>query len=200
MLYKCILLLSLILLLLLLSLLLYFLQWTEIHYILRCESFVYIFLSAVLPFGRLDSSPSTSSDCSKASVSSLTNGNSEDKSHSDEKIKVNGGLVTGAPSPPDVKENSVKPEASYDPAKVPKCLILENGIETTAEEKNASITSSPEAISSCGENELMIIDQSPPTKVNRKSKVRSLIRFCYYKYITTQCHHVALNYCIFQGL
>ena len=99
------------------------------------------------------------------------------KSHGHEKIKVNGGLVTGAPSPPDVKENLVKPEASHDPAIVPKCLILENGIETTAGEKNASISSSPEAILSYGENELMIIDQSPPTKVNRKSKVRSLIRF-----------------------
>ena len=122
----------------------------------------------MLPFSVLPSS--TSPGSSKASVSLQTNGTTSSNSESkppatcEEKPKVNGGLVTGAPSPPDVKESAVKSQASPDPVKVSKSLNLENSVEKAS---GQSSESSPEAKpSSQMENELMIIDQSPPAKVN----------------------------------
>lgn len=74
----------------------------------------------MLPFSVLTSTSLTSPGCFKPSVSSKNNvigdNNSESKPpESGEKApQTNGGLVTGAPSPPDVKDNSVKPQISTD--------------------------------------------------------------------------------------
>ncbi|XP_078367625.1 uncharacterized protein LOC144651533 [Oculina patagonica] len=133
---------------------------------------------AVLPFSVLTSSSLTSPGPFKTSVSTknsiVSSSNSESKSSEscDKKPQASGGLVTGAPSPPDAKENSVKPQTTTDPSKVCKNLGLENDEDTTSGTKDADSVSSPESNSSShNEEELMIIDQSPPAKVNTTNKL-----------------------------
>lgn len=132
----------------------------------------------MLPFSVLTSTSLTSPGCFKPSVSSKNNvigdNNSESKPpESGEKApQTNGGLVTGAPSPPDVKDNSVKPQISTDPSKVSKNLGLENKEERTSGQRDSNSISSPESNSSShNEDELMIIDQSPPANVAVNTKV-----------------------------
>ena len=128
------------------------------------------FIAAVLPFSVLTSTSLTSPGPFKPSVSSKNNvirdNNSESKPpvSGEKSLQTNGGLVTGAPSPPDVKDNSVKPQISTDPSKVSKNLGLENKEERTSERRDSNNISSPESNSSShNEDELMIIDQSPPS-------------------------------------
>ena len=140
-----------------------------------CVCLIYVVaVAAVLPFSTLHPSPLTSPG---SSTSILPQSNSTSSNSSENKPfqtlketpKVTGGLVTGAPSPPDVKENVVTPQPTPDPAKVSKSLVLENGAETSCR-RNTSSCSSPEANScSCEEDELMITDHSPPAK----NKVRN---------------------------
>lgn len=126
----------------------------------------------MLPFPVLTSSSSTSPGPFKSSVSPKNNvisdTNSENKPP---KPQVTGGLVTGAPSPPDVKENPVKPQTATYPSKVAKNLVLENKEDTSSGQRDANSISSPESNSSShNEDELMITDQSPPAKVDDNDK------------------------------
>ena len=132
----------------------------------------------MLPFSVSTSTSLTSPGPFKPSVSSKNNvigdNNSECKLPvSGEKApQTNGGLVTGAPSPPDVKENSVKPQTSTDPSKVSKNLGLENKEERTSGQRDLNNISSPESSSSShNEDELMITDQSPPANVDVNTKI-----------------------------
>ena len=132
----------------------------------------------MLPFSVLSSASLTSPGPIKPSVSykiNVTGDNSSESkpSESDEKVpQTNGGLVTGAPSPPDVKDNSVKPQISSDSSKVSKNLGLENKEERTSGERHSNSISSPESSSSShNDDELMIIDQSPCAKVDVNTKI-----------------------------
>lgn len=136
------------------------------------------FIAAVLPFSVLTSTSLTSPGPFKPSVSSENNvigdNNSESKPvvSGEKSPQTNGGLVTGAPSPPDVKDNSVKPQISTDPSKVSKNLGLENKEERTSGQWDSNNLSSPESNSSShNEDELMIIDQSPPANVDVNAKI-----------------------------
>lgn len=137
------------------------------------------FIAAVLPFSALTSSSLTCPGPFKPSVSSKNNvirsNHSESKpTESGEKVpQASGGLVTGAPSPPDVKENSVQPQITTAPSKVSKNLSLESKEDRTSGQKDANSISSPESNSSShNEDELMIIDQSPPTNVDASKKIK----------------------------
>ena len=132
----------------------------------------------MLPFSVLNSTSLTSPGPLKPSVSSKNNlvgdNNSESKPpESGEKVPpTNGGLVTGAPSPSDVKGNPVKPQISTDSSKVSNNLGLENKEERTSGERDSSGISSPESSSSShNDDELMIIDQSPSANVDVNTKI-----------------------------
>ena len=138
----------------------------------------------MLHFSALSSSPSSFPVSSNTSISPQNIGSCDTSSEiskptqtCEEKPRINGGLVTGAPSPPDVKEGSSKSQPIPDPAKVFKSLNLENGMRTASGQdmRLMSSVASPEAKSgSHMEDELMVVDQSPPPKINN-NKVRSVI-------------------------
>ena len=151
----------------------YFLELHNAHIYCYSSFFFFLSFSAVLPFSVLPSSSLTSPGSFKTSVSTTNNDIKRNNSTSkpsescEENPQASGGLVTAAPSPPDTKENSVKPQIAADPSKVSKNLGLENKENTTSEPKDTNSISSPESNnSSHSEEELMIIDQSPPPKVN----------------------------------
>ena len=128
----------------------------------------------MLPFSVLTPTSLPSPGPFKPSISSKNNVISESKPpESGEKApQTNGGLVTGAPSPPDVKDNSVKPQISTDPSKVSKNLGLENKEDRTSGQRDSNSISSPESNSSShNEEELMIVDQSPPANVDVETKI-----------------------------
>ena len=135
----------------------------------------------MLHFSALSCSPSTFPVSSNTSISPQNIGSCDTSSEiskptqtCEEKPRINGGLVTGAPSPPDVKEGSSKSQPISDPAKVSKNLNLENGMNTASGQDMSSVAS-PEAKSgSHMDDELMVVDQSPPPKINN-NKVRSVI-------------------------
>ena len=132
----------------------------------------------MLPFSVLTSSSLTSPGPFKPSVSSkntvIGGNNSESKppDSSEKAPQTNGGLVTGAPSPPDVKDNPVKLQISTDPSKVSKNLGLEDKEDRTSRQRDSNSISSPESNSSShNEDELMLIDQSPPANINVNTKI-----------------------------
>ena len=132
----------------------------------------------MLPFSVSTSSSLTLPGSFKTPVSTKNNvirsNNSESKSSecSEKNPQASGGLVTGAPSPPDVKENSVKPQTTTDLSNISKSLVLENKENITSGQKDTNSISSPESTSSShNEEELMVIDQSPPAKVNITNKL-----------------------------
>lgn len=84
-----------------------------------------------------------------------------------ENHKVNGGLVTGAPSPPDTKNATCIPQSAI----VSQSLVLNNGIEMACGQGTNGV-SSPEA-NSCVEDELTITYQSLPAKNDDKVNYKS---------------------------
>lgn len=131
----------------------------------------------MLPFSVLPSPSLTSPGPFKPLVSSKSTAigaNNSESKPPDSCVKVpqaSGGLVTGAPSPPDVKDNSVKPQISTDTSKVSKNLGLENEEDRTSGQRDLNSISSPESNSSHNEDEFMIIDQSPPANVDVNTKI-----------------------------
>lgn len=132
----------------------------------------HIFLiSGVLSFPTVSSSLLTSTGSFKTSVSvqneadSISNCQNTPSEPCKEKTQSSGGLVTGAPSPPDLKESLGKPQNTTDLSKISKSLVLENKDDKLVGQRDASSISSPESTSSSREDEAMVIDQSPPVKV-----------------------------------
>jgi len=100
--------------------------------------------------------------------------------------------VTGAPSPPDVKDNSVKPQISTNISKVSKYLGLENKEDGTSRQRDLNSISSPESNSSHNEDEFMIIDQSPPANIDINKKIT--VSNTQFTYSFWPCHTQKLVY------
>ncbi|XP_022798181.1 vicilin-like seed storage protein At2g18540 [Stylophora pistillata] len=128
----------------------------------------------VLSFPTVSSSPLTSMGSIKTPVSvqsnavSISNCQNKLSEPCETKTQPGGGLVTGAPSPPDLKESLGKPQNTTDLSKISKSLVLENTDDKPVVQIDASSISSPESNSSSREDEAMVIDQSPPVKGNRR--------------------------------
>lgn len=129
----------------------------------------------VLSFPTVSSSLLTSTGSFKTSVSvqneavSISNCQNTPSEPCKEKTQSGGGLVTGAPSPPDLKESFGKAQNTTDSSKISKSLVLENKDDKLVRQRDVSSISSPESTSSSHEDEAMVIDQSLPVKGNRKS-------------------------------
>lgn len=81
------------------------------------------------------------------------------------------GLVTGAPSPPDLKGTTLNPKATTDSATISHSFALQNGVEKGCNNDCALLE-----VNSRNEDKLMIVEQSPPTKVDKREKVRNCSR------------------------
>ena len=135
---------------------------------IHCITLCFVIVAGVLSFPVLPLSPTTS-DISPETLKLLNTCSSKTEASqleaSVENHKVNGGLVTGAPSPPDTKNATCIPQSAI----VSQSLVLNNGIEMACGQGTNGV-SSPEA-NSCVEDELTITYQSLPAK--NDDKVRS---------------------------
>lgn len=139
-------------------------------FIIIVQWYVVVF-TGVLPFPFLPSTPTTSDNSTKTSVlltgsSKLVN-NQLNSSGENQEVDARG-LVTGAPSPPDLKGTAVNPKATTDS----HSLAPQNGTERSCNNNYCPLLE----VNSCNEDELMIVEQTPPTKVDKKEKVRNFWR------------------------
>lgn len=120
----------------------------------------------VLPFPFLPSTPTTSDNSTETSVlltgSSKLVSNQLNSSGENQEVDARG-LVTGAPSPPDLKGTAVNPKATTDS----HSLAPQNGTERSCNTNYCPLLE----VNSCNEDELMIVEQTPPTKVDKREKV-----------------------------
>lgn len=125
-----------------------------------------------MPFPFLPSTSTTSDNSTKTSVlltgSSKLVSNQLNSSGENQEVDARG-LATGAPSPPDLKGTAVNPNATTDSATVSYRLAPQNGTERACNNNYCPLLE----VNSCNEDELMIVEQSPPTKVDKREKVRN---------------------------
>lgn len=128
-----------------------------------------------MPFPFLPSTPTPSDNSTETSVlltgSSKLVSNQINSSGENQEVDARG-LVTGAPSPPDLKGTAVNPKATTDSAAISHSLAPQNGTERSCNTNYCPLLE----VNSCNEDELMIVEQTPPTKVDKREKVRSCSR------------------------